>query len=49
MMSTELRGKDGGDTMKHSVRGGQSYIELFARDTTSGWDARGNEVNKEED
>ena len=30
----------------NATGGDHSYIELFARNTTPGWDVRGNEVNK---
>ena len=34
------------DKIKELMGGDQSYIELFARNTTPGWDVWGNEVNK---
>ena len=34
------------DRIRELTGGDQSYIELFARNTTPGWDVWGNEVNK---
>lgn len=34
------------DRIRELMGGDQSYIELFARNTTPGWDVWGNEVNK---
>lgn len=34
------------DKIRELMGGDQSYIELFARNTTPGWDVWGNEVNK---
>ncbi len=36
------------DKIQELMGGDQSYIELFARNTTPGWEAWGNEVNKYE-
>ena len=36
------------DRIRELTGGDHSYIELFARNTTPGWDVWGNEVNKYE-